>query len=366
MGCPDKNFINFFKFLMGGLFLLSSISCSEAWFEQSKLLEKSEKSESEDLPRREFKFRRSFSQSTQERKIDLLVVVDNSRSMSPDQIKLGKEFPNLISGVSDSDYRIGVITTDTDSEDFEDTPGYWGNLDVVSQTGKKYISKSDRNPTRLFSDLINRKETTSCTLETPTPDLPPCASFSEKPLSAIKMAIEKRNDQNSGFFRQGADLAVIIITDEDESVDENDLAYSASELLAFVDQEFSGNKKILGFSIAIQDQTCFDEQAKETASGQAVFGVRVGEFARLTGGFNINICNPNFGQDLISISDYLQEELLPFTHKLPETTDLSTISVKVTLLDGRPFDVEIEILNQELRIKPISPLGSTIEIHYDY
>ena len=313
-------------------------------------------------------FSQSFDQETQERMVDLLVVVDNSRSMRADQQKLAREFSNFVSGISESDYRIGVTTTDTDSVGFENTPGYWGNLDVISQTGKNYISKDDQNPEALFSNIINRQETTDCTL---TQDPEVCASFNERPLYAIFMAIQKREAQNAGFFRDGADLAVLIITDEDETEEEatGDL-YTSDDLLSFIETEFAGEKKVLGFSIAIQngDEECFNEQAKDTVSGALAvsYGVRVGELGDLTGGFQVSICNQNFGQDLASISDYVQRELLPFKHKLPESVDLNTIEVLVTLLDGREFEVNIEILGQELRITPTPPAGSKIEIKYEY
>ena len=345
---------NFIKLLIG-FSLISTTACTRTQFEQL------------DKPSRDnlLIFKKSLDQQTQERRVDILVVVDNSRSMKADQEKLAREFSNFVSGVVDSDYRIGVITTDTDSVGFENTPGYWGNLDTIPQTGKNYISKLDNNPEEFFSSIINRQETAECTSAQDSV----CASFDEKPLYAIKMAIEKRDDKNSGFFREDADLVVLIITDEDETADENGFAYSALELLSFIEKEFKGSKKVLGFSIAIQDQDedCFNEQGKDVFNLSSVaFGIRVGELADLTGGFKVSICNPNFGQDLLAISDYIQQELLQFRHKLPETVDLSTIEVSVTLPDGRPFKVETEILEQELRINPNPPAGSRIDVRYGY
>lgn len=313
-------------------------------------------------------FDQSFDQLTQAREIDLLVVVDNSRSMRADQEKLGREFANFVSGVSHADYRIGVITTDVNSPGFENAPGYWGNLDRVNETGRNYISKADSNPEELFSNLINRQETIDCTPSTPQ-EL--CPSFDERPLHAIRLALDKRDGQNAGFFRTGADLAVVIITDEDETAGPGGVFYNAGDLIRYVEDQFSGRKRVLGFSIAIQDQdiACFNEQALDTVSGASAvsYGVRVGEFATLTGGFNVNICNQNFGRDLSSISDYVQQELLPFVHELPNTIVLDSIRVSVELLDGRTYESDYSVDESGgLSLVPSPPQGSKINIQYNY
>lgn len=312
-------------------------------------------------------FSSSFSQEAFERKIDLLVVVDNSRSMRADQEKLSREFSSFISQISDADYRIAVTTTDTSSSGFENTPGYWGNLDYIVDTGKYYISKEDPNSNDLFSDLINRPETASCDNDQNPQN---CASFDERPLVAIKMAIDKRKAVNSGFFREDADLAILIISDEDETDFSDGTYFSAQDLLDHINQEFSDTKKTLGFTIAIadQDEECFQTQALDTVTGALAvsYGVRIGKLADLTGGFKVSICNENFGQDLNQISQFVKKELLPLKVKLPNTVAKDSIKVTIVLPSGKPFEFHKEVKGGELRVTPTPPEGSMVSITYGF
>lgn len=312
-------------------------------------------------------FNTSFSQKALEKKVDLLVVVDNSRSMRADQDKLSREFRSFVSQLSDADYRIAVTTTDTSSPGFENTPGYWGNLDLIVDTGKNYISKKDSNPEELFSYIINRPETASCDQSKGQQD---CASFDERPLAAIKMAIDKREAINRGFFREDADLAILIISDEDETEFPDGSYFSAQDLVSHISSEFSDTKKTLGFVIAIrdQDQNCFDTQALDTVTGALAvsYGIRIGELADITGGFKVNICNENFGGDLKQISEFVKKELLPLKVKLPPTVEEDTIKVSIILPSGKPFDFKTEVKGGELRVTPTPPEDSEISISYEF
>jgi len=314
----------------------------------------------------ELNFNESFTQSSVSKKVDVLFVVDNSGSMAGDQEKLSREFTNFISNIKDSNYRIGLITTDVDSVGFEETPGYYGNLAVIEKTGKQFISNEDSNPDELFAELILREETLACELDNPDT----CASYRERPLHAIKQAMNKKDDYNSGFFRDSASLVIMIITDEDESPDANDEFFEAAGLVAKIDEIFEGKKETLAFSIAILegDQACFDEQELHptTGPGAVSYGIRVGEFADLTGGFKVNICNEEFGEDVAKISSFVNSAFLPFVHKLPESIDIDSLIVSVTTEDGIEFETESVIEDQILSFDPLPPVGSKIDITYKF
>lgn len=310
-----------------------------------------------------------LDQSSEEKMVDLLVVVDNSTSMLKDQEKLSREFLNFVNAISDADYRVGVITTDTDSRGNESRPGFHGNLDIVSATGLRYITKQDSNPSDLFAELINRKETKVC--EDSGRVSGKCPSFDERPLYAIKKAIDKRNTVNRGFFRKGADLGVIIISDEDETDFKKGGFYSATELLSHFRNEFEESKKINAFSIAIPDDDldCLNKQAKETNGGigkAARPGVRTGELSDLTGGFKANICSENYGEAIQLISEYVKRNLIPLTVDVPDTIRLETVRLKITTPDGKDFKAGYTLNGKTLRIFPSPPEGSKVELTYKY
>lgn len=327
----------------------------------------------EDLPQivegKKFsKFSQVINQKAEEKIIDLLIVVDNSTSMSADQEKLSREFSSFVSSISDSDYRIGVITTDTDTLNKEDLEGFYGNLAVVESTGKRYISKSDVDPGVLFADLIKRSETLSCLTSSGHTKID-CVSGFERPLYAIKLAIDKRDTVNSGFFREGADLGVVIITDEDETDFSPGVYYSAEDLLEHFKNKFDDEKKITAFdiSIPIGDSICFDAQKEETKFKISVnYGVRVHELTTLTGGFGVNICDPNFSRGLNLISNYVEKNLLPLKIKLPDSIVLESIVLTITTAEGLPFDAKYTVEGNTLKVSPFPPEGSSTRLEYKF
>lgn len=316
------------------------------------------------------RFSQEFDQSSKEKIVDLLVVVDNSTSMTPDQVKLSREFANFVDAISDADYRIGVITTDTDSIGNEDRPGFHGNLDVVESTGLRYITKQDADPARLFSELINRKETKVC--EDSGRKAKFCPSFEERPLLAIKQAIDKRNTSNLGFFRKGADLGVIIISDEDETdLSSSGNYFSAQDLLDHFSKEFEESKKMAAFSITILegDDECWDKQAAETNGGKGKAsrpGIRISELSDLTGGFNSSICSDNYGSSIQEISNYVERDLIPIIVEVPDSIILESVKLSIVQPDGSPFEANFKLDGQQLRIFPSPPKGSKVTLTYKY
>lgn len=313
------------------------------------------------------KFSQIIDQKAISKKVDLLIVVDNSTSMSRDQEKLSREFKNFVSSIEAADYRIGVITTDIQTVNKENEEGFYGNLAIVESTGKRYISKDDPNPSALFAELVKRKETVSC-LKPNGYTKPNCVSFDEKPLFAIKMAIDKRKTVNSGFFREDADLGIVIITDEDETAFKDKSVYTAEKLLEDFENEFGITKRLTAFTITILegDEACYKQQRKDVHSDSAVsYGVRVSELASLTGGFSINICD-QFSKGLELISAYVEKDLLPLRIKVPELIILHSIVLTITQPNGSPFETDFTVEGGVLRISPLPPEGSKIELEYSF
>lgn len=311
-------------------------------------------------------FDQTFSQLAEEKKVDILMVVDNSISMIHDQSKLSREFNNFVSALQDANYRIGVITTDTDSIGKENEPGYYGNLDHIGDSDTLFIDKSSSDPSLLFSEAINREETRTC-LENQQHFN--CVSPNEMPLRALKRALDKRFSVNSDFFREDAELAIVIITDEDETANAEGETYSAVEFLNYFNREFGDTKLLTAFTIAIPegDEDCLQAQRAETFTGKAgEYGKRVGALADLTEGFQANICNENFGEDLVKISEFVEKTLLVTRIKLPGDPRRDSIQLEVTTPEGELFDANWELKNGFIEVYPTPPEGSAIRLSFDY
>ena len=153
-------------------------------------------------------------------KMDLLFVVDNSRSMTEEQTNLVANFSNFINVLDQSgmDYRVAVTTTARDYTYYTATPlgnfpesitGESGEMLLKCSMTKRWVDKSDPNPAQTFSCLAS---------------VGTMGAGYEMPLGAIRDAFEARmtDGTNVGFRRPDALLGVVILTDE------NDCSYQQS------------------------------------------------------------------------------------------------------------------------------------------
>ncbi len=124
-------------------------------------------------------------------KVDILLVVDNSGSMLPYQVKLGSNFQEFLTYFVEAevDYHIGVTTTDT-------------VVDAGAIRGE-IITPETEDPDGVFEDIV-RVGTTG--------------SGYEMGLEAAKLAFEPQNAAtNSAFLRDDAKLSIIWVSDEEDS-----------------------------------------------------------------------------------------------------------------------------------------------------
>ncbi len=145
--------------------------------------------------------------------VDILFVVDNSPSMEQEQQKVMQGFAAFIFEVmeSNSDFHIGVITTDLETNE-------GGILLDPGIGGQRFIdpSSNDGDYAAPFMQLINGVGISG--------------SGWEKGLQATKKALLPHpagfaDTENEGFVRPDAALAVIVVSDEDDCSDEGALPH---------------------------------------------------------------------------------------------------------------------------------------------
>lgn len=164
------------------------------------------------------------------RDLDLLFVIDDSPSMSDKQVALAAAFPMMIDVLSSVDgglpnIHLGVITTDMGTSSSGSAPGA-----AIGQTGTGGCAGHGKDgalianaatPEHFLSDVAGPNGTR---VRNYTGDLPSVFSSLalvgaggcgfEQPLSAMSRALT--NPANSAFFRPEANLAVVILSDEDD------------------------------------------------------------------------------------------------------------------------------------------------------
>lgn len=136
-------------------------------------------------------------QQADQRMVDVLLVVDNSCSMIDEQIKLGASFEDFISEFVDAevDYQIGVTTTDM--VDGTHRGRLQGDTKIIT-SDLPFAEASD-----LFAENVHV-----------------CATGSgfERGLDAAKAALSEPvlSEENAGFLRDDAKLAIVFVSDEDD------------------------------------------------------------------------------------------------------------------------------------------------------
>ena len=155
------------------------------------------------------------------RDFDILFVIDSSKSMAGEQESLRANFPRIIDaldfpGLGLPSLHIGVITTDVGAGDNCPGDGDAGNMIQVGPGGcggprDPYISDvADDSGGRIVNYDGTLGDTFSCIANV---GIKGCGF--EQPLEAMKRALA--NDaENAGFLRPAANLAVIVISDEDD------------------------------------------------------------------------------------------------------------------------------------------------------
>lgn len=134
--------------------------------------------------------------------VDVLVVVDNSGSMTEEQEILGQNAATLLGALTSSaaDFHIGVITTDVEDEAAR------GAL-VGTGTTATIIHGETLGPGQLLAQLVSQGN-----MGSPT----------EEGLEAAELALTEplASGHNAGFLREEAWLTVIFLTDEDDGSNE--------------------------------------------------------------------------------------------------------------------------------------------------
>lgn len=139
----------------------------------------------------------TFTQRT-EPLVDVLLVVDDSGSMTEEQQSLGDNAGTLLDALSSAgaDFHLGVTTTDVESAEAR------GAL-VGTGTTATIIDPSTPNPAQVLAQLVDRGN---------------MGSPMEQGLEATELALSEplATGRNAGFFRPDAWLTIVFLTDEDD------------------------------------------------------------------------------------------------------------------------------------------------------
>ncbi|MGE5086523.1 MAG: hypothetical protein ACM3MG_09505 [Bacillota bacterium] len=297
----------------------------------------------------------SYSITAGAGKVDILIVDDNSASMSFEQKRLAPRFANFIQNLDAKkiDYRIAITTTDVSGGSFPQ-----GGKLITMGDGSSFITPTQPNRVDLFNNAIQRPETRSCenwianylrdhgasSINTSAYSAgysQNCPSGDERGIYAANLVVQ--NNPNS-FIRSDAHLSIIFLSDEDER---SGLYLStAAYNLASMDQpgvltsnvrSYLGQSKYNSLSvhsIVVKDNSCLSIQNNQVLGdtpNEATRGLLSGSIgaAYLTfsqtnpaWGVAADICSSDYTTQLGQIQTNIESRIKDIMLKCSNPTDL--------------------------------------------
>lgn len=251
------------------------------------------------------------------RKVDILFVIDNSGSMAYEQKNMADRVKNFLDVVKGLDWQIGITTTDSRSG------AVGGDGRLLELTGKadSYFLNSSMDEAlsrTLLGNTLQRSET---------------GHRDEQGIRAAYRAFERavnKQGVNKNLIRENAHLAVVLISDEDESAntDKND----PQKLVDYVNQSFGGQKAFSYHSIITRpdDSVCLKGQGES-------YGFRYEAMSKLTGGVIGDVCASDYASQLAGIGEGVRNSLKSITlNCTPVVAGELNQSIKV-LKDGQIY-----------------------------
>lgn len=275
--------------------------------------------------------------------VDILFVIDNSDSMKSAQENLIRNLDGFTAGILKNkmiDYHIGVISVWDSSDRYIKTKKdsfEIGDLRFIKNTksqsalNRRFVAKSDKNPS-LIAPTLNIGVT-------------PYAQGGpeyEEMFAPLAASLEKtgRGAANEGFFRENAQLAIVLLTDADDSSNGITAEQMAQKLI-----DFKGGKaeKVSVYGVLVRPNDpdkvkdwdlrihpkyhpeCFDMTQKTPKSnGKCTSGFGPERLEKFIVAANQNqgtpdqirenhimsIVSPNFGKDLAKIGSAITVKTL--------------------------------------------------------
>ncbi|MEQ1723395.1 MAG: hypothetical protein ABL930_09485 [Pseudobdellovibrio sp.] len=296
-------------------------------------------------------------------KVDILVVVDDSNSMAPDNSKLAERLQGFVADLTASGIDWNMCATVTRSQDvYNNGTYYWGaSRNWVGYVGSpQWILKTGASdPYAVFTNTMSAIGAGWA------------GTDDERGIKAAFWSLEYA--EYNTCYRADASLAVILISDEDErSVGGNQsLQYYGGEfknleaddqpqgLVNKVRQEFGIAKRFTFNSIIVKpgDSACMASQ--DAGGSKSHYGYKYNELSQLTGGASTSICDSDYSSNLY----YFKDRIVNTLASVPlECAPVGPVNVTITPAMG---GVTTQIQNNSLVFNPAVPAGRTIRLVYN-
>ena len=192
-------------------------------------------------------------------------------------------------------------------------------------------------------------------------------SGDERGIYAALSALQRRKERN--LIRDSANLAVVILSDEDERSNGGTATGNQggpleigkdypSDLINYVNNTWSHTKKMTVHSIIIEpsDLACFNTQKEQQPYGNANYGNTYVELTKQTGGTVGTVCASDYGSQLSAIGDVIEQAAL--SSLLLECAPASGS------LQIEPASLHYELRGDKVIFDPALQPGTSVHLKY--
>lgn len=307
-------------------------------------------------------------------KIDILLVVDNSVSMTEENAELSQRLNGMVNILEDAGASWQMCYTTTHVQDNSDAGKIreWkmkSGSSVVS-TGSKVLSNATSNKDDVFKTTMANVELGQG----------PDGSGNEQGIAATRIAVDL--SANSSCFRNDAAFSVLYLSDEDEAScggrcangsEEPDLAYwakgyytaaytplstfnSYTTLINRVSSKWP-NKAFTAHAIVVKpgDKACWDYQ---DWAAPAFYGVEYKKLQSATGGILGDICANSYSGQLTNIAQRTLESMGSVTLKCVPLGD------PIVSFSPNPGSVSVTRSGNKVFFNPGLPSGTEVTLKY--
>lgn len=264
--------------------------------------------------------------------VDILWVVDDSVSMVEEQQRVHDGAADFITNldVSGMDFHLGVITTDVEAEGAS-----------VLQGEPPYLTNADADYTEAFQERVAGVGTEGDQME----------SGYEAAINALTSP--KIDNENAGFLREDATLAIIVLSDENDCSDFGAFEEDATGFNC--DSPGAPLVPVADLLTMLRDAKGIDSHSSllslsgiigppaEEGCANAIPGERYAEGISLVGGVDANICATDYGDIMNDLG--LVAAGLKSTFTLANVASEPSIQVTVTPAEGASYEVSSDATN---------------------
>ncbi len=295
--------------------------------------------------------------------VDILLVVDDSNSMAPENTHLAQKLQGFVNDLGASNINWQMCVTVTRAQDVNGNGVlYWG----ASRNWVNYLASP--------AWVLKLGATDPYSIFTRTISEIGAGWAGTDDERAIKAAFwHTEYSQYNSCYRPEASLSVIILSDEDERSVGGDSAqaYYSGELKPLeaddlpqsyvnkVKQKFGNDKRFSVNSIVVKpnDTTCM--AAQDAGGAKSHYGYKYNELSQLTGGYTGSICAADYSQNLNYFKDRIVRDLSSVNL---ECAPVGNIAVNITPSMGA---VGTQVVNNTLVFTPTIPAGRTVQVDYE-